>query len=88
MKAPRFFVPVLVLALLATSSGVSGAATSFSASTAAPLYAQNGATYYVDNGHPQADDSNPGTEGLPWEHCPGMPGWSGSTELEAGDLPE
>ena len=45
----------------------------------------NGATYYVDNSHPQANDSNPGTESLPWEHSPGMPGWSGSAELQAGD---
>jgi hypothetical protein len=76
----------LGLVLVAMLSAVVGTVASFSASTAAPLRAQDGATYYVDNSHPQADDSNPGTESLPWEHCPGMPGWSGSTELEAGDI--
>jgi hypothetical protein len=43
---------------------------------------QEGATYYVSNA---GDDSNPGTEGQPWAHCPGMPGWTGSATLEPGD---
>jgi hypothetical protein len=41
--------------------------------------------YFVDPGHPDASDTNPGTESLPWRHCPGMPGWSGSAALVAGD---
>ena len=50
------------------------------------ILAQPGNNYYVDNRNPQASDSNPGTESLPWVHCPRMPGWSGSFELEAGDI--
>jgi hypothetical protein len=51
------------------------------------LFAQQtaGAVYYVDINHPQADDANPGTQSQPWQHCPGMPGWTGSATLEAGD---
>ncbi len=43
------------------------------------------ATHYVDNNHPQASDANPGTEYLPWLHCPGMNGWTGSASLNPGD---
>jgi hypothetical protein len=42
-------------------------------------------TYYVDNGHPQASDTNPGTQTLPWVNCPGMTGWRGNTSLKPGD---
>jgi hypothetical protein len=40
------------------------------------------ATYYVAT---YGSDSNPGTSGSPWQHCPGMSGWSGSATLSAGD---
>jgi len=35
--------------------------------SAATLAASAGNTYYVDRNHPQASDSNPGTEALPWK---------------------
>lgn len=38
------------------------------------------ATYYVDQNHPSADDSNAGTEAQPWEHA-----WYGAEQLVAGD---
>jgi hypothetical protein len=41
------------------------------------------ASYYVDT---SGDDSNPGTKSAPWEHCPGMIGWSGSATLSPGDI--
>jgi hypothetical protein len=42
--------------------------------------------FYVDPSHPQASDSNPGTEAMPWLNCPGMPAWTGSASLTAGDV--
>lgn len=39
-------------------------------------------TYYVANG---GNDNGPGTNTNPWAYCPGMSGWSGSTQLQAGD---
>ena len=41
------------------------------------------ATYYVD--YTAGNDSNPGTQAQPWQYCPGMPDWSGSATLSAGD---
>ncbi|MCP4898088.1 MAG: hypothetical protein GY906_14040 [bacterium] len=43
------------------------------------------ADFYVDPSHPQASDTNPGTEVLPWLNCPGMPDWAGSIPLTPGD---
>ncbi len=41
------------------------------------------ATYYVSS---SGDDTNAGTDqDAPWQNCPGMPGWSGSATLQAGD---
>ncbi len=34
----------------------------------------------------EGQDSNPGTRELPWKHCPGLTGWSGSAALSAGDI--
>ena len=42
-----------------------------------------GATYFVDN--TAGRDSNPGTASQPWQHSPGMSGWTGSATLRAGD---
>ncbi|MFH2009208.1 MAG: right-handed parallel beta-helix repeat-containing protein [bacterium] len=44
------------------------------------------ADYYVDNGHPAASDSNPGTEQAPWSRCPGLDGWAGTATLVPGDV--
>lgn len=52
------------------------------AALVAPAHA---AVYYVDPSHPQASDSNPGSQSLPWRNCPGMPAWAGSIALAAGD---
>lgn len=57
MKAARLLGVVLVAGLLL-------ALTALTLSTP-PTRAQ-GTTYYVDNGHPSASDSNPGTESEPW----------------------
>lgn len=93
MRTQKLFRLVPVLALTVTLRGVVKASATDIPSTAResstrgavePLNA-NGATYHVDINHSLADDSNPGTESLPWQHCPGMPGWSGSAELQAGD---
>lgn len=43
----------------------------------------NGATYYIST---SGSDSNAGTSSSPWRRCPGMPGWSGSASLKAGDV--
>ena len=41
------------------------------------------ATYYVSS---SGDDTNAGTaQDASWKNCPGMPGWSGSATLQAGD---
>jgi hypothetical protein len=42
--------------------------------------ALSGRVIYVDQSHPQADDSNPGTESLPWLHIP-----RGLSAVEPGD---
>jgi hypothetical protein len=82
MNTHRLLGLVLVLTLLAVSNQ--------SAFAVVPLRADNvrsaraGATYYVANA-PLGNDSNPGTESEPWEHCPGMPGWAGIATLEPGD---
>ena len=43
-----------------------------------------GTTYYVDKNHPQASDSNPGTEALPWLTAK-RAGDPLGTEVVAGD---
>jgi hypothetical protein len=40
-------------------------------------------TYYVSS---TGNDNNPGTINSPWRYCPGMPGWTGSASLVAGDV--
>jgi len=50
-----------------------------------PEQSVQGSIYYVDISDPAADDSNPGTDSLPWKYCPGMPGWTGDVTLEPGD---
>jgi hypothetical protein len=45
-----------------------------------------GNDYYVDINHPLASDSNPGIVSLPWKHAPGMPDWTGTADLQAGDV--
>ncbi len=45
-----------------------------------------GSTYYSDYCDPGADDSGPGTMEQPWRHCPGMPGWEGTIQLNGGDV--
>jgi hypothetical protein len=71
---------MFVLTLLAVSSRSAGASVRFHASNVHGT--QEGAIYYVSN---TGDDSGPGTEDQPWEHCPGMPAWIGSATLEPGD---
>lgn len=66
-----------------TAEGVAGA--KGGPALRASLAPKQGNTYYVDIDDPAASDSNPGTEALPWRHCPGMSGWTGSATLEAGD---
>jgi hypothetical protein len=93
MKAQRSLNVVLALALAVTLRGavkasatdVPSAAPKSGTRHAVESLNANGASYYVDIDHSLADDSNPGTESLPWQHCPGMTGWSGGTELQAGD---
>ncbi len=48
------------------------------------IYAgSHAATYYVSS---SGDDTNAGTApDASWQNCPGMPGWSGSATLQAGD---
>lgn len=41
--------------------------------------------YYVSSANPAASDTGPGTPAEPWQHCPGMNGWSGSAVLNPGD---
>jgi hypothetical protein len=90
MKRQRLFRLTFILALVvaAPATDVPCAARASGALDAIDIESlnANGATYYVDIDHPQASDSNPGDESLPWKHCPGMPGWSGSAELQAGDI--
>jgi hypothetical protein len=59
MKPQKFFRPVLVWALLVTLSRAVGVSTPLTASA-------QGNVYYVDQNHPQASDSNAGTEDWPW----------------------
>jgi hypothetical protein len=82
MKIQRLLGSVLVLVLLAVSNQVTFAVPPLRENNAHG--ARAGATYYVANA-PLGNDSNPGTESEPWAHCPGMPGWAGSTTLEPGD---
>ncbi len=49
-----------------------------------PPCSSRSATYYVDADN--GSDSNRGTQGEPWKHCPGMTEWSGSIALNAGDM--
>jgi hypothetical protein len=44
------------------------------------------ATYYVDNTLSSASDNNSGTQQAPWQHCPGLSGWTGNATLRAGDI--
>jgi hypothetical protein len=49
------------------------------------------ATYYVDRGHPQASDSNPGTEALPWltiQHAAQVAVAGDTIIVKAGVYPE
>ena len=59
MKPQKFFRPVLVWALLVALSRTVGVSTPLTANA-------QGNVYYVDQNHPQASDSNPGTEDWPW----------------------
>ena len=40
------------------------------------------AEYYVSK---SGNDGAAGTRDAPWRHCPGMPDWSGGTQLQPGD---
>jgi hypothetical protein len=82
MRIQGMFRVLLVLLLLAVASQVTFAAVPHGENNIDSLPAA--ATYYVANA-PFGDDSHPGTESEPWEHCPGMPGWTGSATLEPGD---
>ena len=48
--------------------------------------AAGAAEYYVDNTAANASDAGPGSEAEPWANAPGMPGWTGTATLAAGDV--
>jgi hypothetical protein len=56
----------------------------FPCGTPEPTPIQPPQTYYVDSQY--GNDVNDGrSSSSPWENCPGMPDWSGTAELQAGD---
>jgi hypothetical protein len=66
MSHPKYARWILVLVLLSLSIGQARASPFNEISTRLPE-TQGGTVYYVDQNHPQADDSNPGSEAFPWK---------------------
>ena len=78
----RFIVIILLVSLLVAPG---------SKSAAQSPYRPESTTYYVDRAHPQASDSNPGTEALPWktiQHAANVAVAGDTVLVKAGTYPE